>query len=344
MTGNDISLEIENSSARVPVIDTHVHAIPESLLRQVSERPAGGVSVHKAEGGWLVTLPGSKPKLVRPLMTDTARRAASAADQGVTAQVVSPWLDAQPTEAMSQQQARDWSRRLNEALAEQEGGHGVLATVALTPHAGADLRTAVENQGALGLVLSTSPPGAADLADPVLESLWEAAVGLGVPVVLHPPTDGPSRLLPGSAEFGNTFCRLVDTTFAVTRLLLSGVLDRHPGLALVVVHGGGFLPYQSMRLDGGHRADALARYTIERDRPSDYLADLYFDSVALKPASIRLLVESAGASRVLLGSDYPFPLGDPAPVATVRAAGLGAAETAAVLGGNAARLFPTVLE
>jgi aminocarboxymuconate-semialdehyde decarboxylase len=344
MTGNDISLEIKNSSTRVPVIDTHVHAIPESLLRQVSERPTDGVSVHQAEGGWLVTLPGSKPKLVRPLMTDTARRAASAADQGVTAQVVSPWLDAQPTEAMSQQQARDWSRRLNEALAEQEGGNGVLATVALTSHAGADLRTAVENQGAVGLVLSTSPPGAADLADPAIEPLWEAAVGLGVPVVLHPPTDGPSSLLPGSAEFGNTFCRLVDTTFAVTRLLLSGVLDRHPGLALVVVHGGGFLPYQSMRLDGGHRADALARYAIERDRPSDYLADLYFDSVALKPASIRLLVESAGASRVLLGSDYPFPLGDPAPVATVRAAGLSEADTAAVLGGNAARLFPTVLE
>ena len=344
MNGNSISPEIEIGSARPPVIDAHVHAIPESLLRQVSGRETDGVSVSRAEGGWLVTLPGSGPKLVRPPMTDVARRAASAADQGVTAQVVSPWLDAQPTEAMSEARARDWSRRLNEALAEQEGGNGVLATVALTAQAGADLRAAVEKQGAAGLVLSTSPPGAAGLADPALEPLWEAAAGLGVPVVLHPPTDGPSRVLPGGAEFGNTFCRLVDTTFAVTRLLLSGVLDRHPGLLLVVVHGGGFLPYQSMRLDGGHRADALARYAIERDRPSDYLTDLYFDSVALKPASIRFLVESAGAGRVLLGSDYPFPLGDPAPVSTVREACLGEAETAAVLGGNAARLFPRVLE
>ena len=344
MAENNNSHEIGISNFRVPVIDIHVHAIPQALLRQVSGREADGVSASQADGGWLVTVPGNKPKLVRPLMTDVARRAARAAERGVTAQVVSPWLDAQPSAAMSEAQARDWSRRLNAALLEQEGGNGVLATVALTPHAGADLRTAVEDEGAAGLVLSTNPPGAADLADPALEPLWEAANGLGVPVVLHPPTDGPSRVLPGGDEFGNTFCRLVDTTFAVAKLLLSGVLDRHPRLRLVVVHGGGFLPYQSMRLDGGHRADALAHYAIERDRPSDYFADLYFDTVALKPASVRFLAESAGADRVLLGSDYPFPLGDPIPVATVRAAGLGEAETAAVLGGNATRLFPTVLE
>jgi aminocarboxymuconate-semialdehyde decarboxylase len=344
MTDNGISQEIENGNNDAPVIDTHVHAIPDSFLQQVSRQETDGVSVAKAEGGWLVTLPGDKPKLLRPLMTDAARRAEKAAAQGVTAQLVSPWLDAQPTEAMSDAQARDWSRRLNAALAEQEGRNRVLATVAMTSHVGADLRTAVEDEGAVGLVLSTNPPGAADLADPVLEPLWEAAAGLGVPVVLHPPTDGPSRALPDSTKFGNTFCRLVDSTFAVTKLLLSGVLDRHPRLRLVVVHGGGFLPYQSMRLDGGHRADALAGFTIERDHPSDYLTDLYYDTVALKPASIRFLAESVGTEQVLLGSDYPFPLGDPTPVATIRAARLGEAETAAVLGGNAARLFPTILE
>jgi|HubBroStandDraft_2_1064218.scaffolds.fasta_scaffold42155_2 aminocarboxymuconate-semialdehyde decarboxylase len=345
MTSNDISPEIKNGGSSAAIIDVHVHAIPEALLQQVADRETDGITAAKTDDGWLVTLPGNKPALVRPLMTNPARRAASAAARGVTSQVVSPWLDVQLSRGMSQAQARDWSKRLNAALAEQEadkGGNGVLATVALTPHADADLRTAVEVEGAAGLVLSTNPYGAADLADPVLEPLWETAAGLGIPVLLHPPADGPSRLLPGSDEFGNTLCRLVDSTFAVAKLLLAGVLDRHPGLRLISVHGGGFLPYQSMRLDGGHRADALAHYAFERDRPSDYLADLYFDTVALKSASIRLLIESVGASRVLLGSDYPFAIGDPAPVATVRAAGLSEADTAAVLGGNAALLFPTV--
>jgi aminocarboxymuconate-semialdehyde decarboxylase len=326
-----------------PVIDTHVHALPAALLAEITDHEVDGFFAERVAGGWRVTRPGAHaPQLVRSPMADARRRADWAARQGLTGQVVSPWLDAQPTGAMPEAAARDWARRLNTALAgeEHEPGHVVLATVAVTGSAARDLRQAVDEDGMAGLILSTNPPGAADLADPVLEELWEAAAGLGVPVVLHPPADGPARALPGSGEFGNTFCRLVDTTFAVTKLLLSGVLDRHPGLRLVIVHGGGFLPYQSMRLDGGHRADALAGYRIERDRPSDYLPDLFFDTVALRPESIRFLASAAGDGHVLLGSDYPFPLGDPDPAGTLRSAGLGASVTAAVLGGNAARLFP----
>ena len=131
----------------------------------------------------------------------------------------------------------------------------------------------------------------------------------------------------------------MDTTFAVTRLLLSGVLDRHPALRLVLVHGGGFLPYQSLRLDGGHRADALAGFRIEREHPSDYLRDLYFDTVAMSAPAIGFLAATAGSGHVLLGSDHPFPLGDRTPAATVRAAGLDPAATGAVLGGNATAVF-----
>jgi aminocarboxymuconate-semialdehyde decarboxylase len=340
----------DNTPTAGPVIDAHVHALPAALLRQIADRDVDGFSAAPVDGGWRVILPGGATRIVRAGMTDTGRRADWAGRQGLTGQVVSPWLDAQPVEGMAEGHARDWARRLNAALAEQElagpeagaaaTANTTLATVALTPHAAADLRAAIEDDGLAGLVLSTNPAGVADLADPALEDLWEAAAGLGVPVVLHPPTFGPSQSLPGSDQFGNTFCRLVDTTFAVTKLLLSGVLDRNPALRLVVVHGGGFLPYQSRRLDGGHRADALSGYAIERDRPSDYLPDLFYDTVALAPESVRFLADVAGAGRVLLGSDYPFPLGDPDPAGTVRSAGLGDAATAAVLGGNAARLFP----
>ncbi|HEY1822279.1 MAG TPA: amidohydrolase family protein [Trebonia sp.] len=340
---NGLNPSAADGHESAPVIDIHVHALPLALLREISDRTVDGWSADRVDGGWRVSLPGDdSPRLVRAPMTDTGRRADWAAAQGLTRQVVSPWLDAQPVGAMPQAAARDWARRLNAALAEQENaaGNDKLATVALTSHAAGDLRQAVEEDGMAGLILSTNPPGAADLADPVLEGLWEAAAGLGVPVVLHPPTDGPARALPGSAEFGNTYCRLVDSTFAVTKLLLSGVLDRYPRLRLVVVHGGGFLPYQSMRLDGGHRADALSGYQIARDRPSDYLGDLFFDTVAMRPEAVRFLAEIAGPDHVLLGSDYPFPLGDRNPAGTVRSAGLGDAATAAVLGGNASQLFP----
>lgn len=335
---------MDTTNTSRPVIDTHAHALPVSLLTEIAGREVDGISAVKSEHGWHISMPGApEPILVRPAMTDSGRRSVWAARQGLTAQIVSPWLDIHPTPAMPEAATRSWARRLNAALAQQEAGSNhVLGTVALTPHAARDLVSAVDQDGMAGLILSTSPPGVTDLADATLEALWETAAGLGIPVMLHPPTDGPARALPDSSDFGNTFCRLVDTTFAVTKIILSGVLDRHPTLRLIAVHGGGFLPYQSMRLDGGHMADRLSRYVIQRDRPSDYVSDLFFDTVAMKAESIRFLASTVGADHILLGSDYPFAIGDRDPVATVRKAELGENATAAVLGGNAARLFQAV--
>lgn len=359
-----VDFTVERVSQPTPIVDCHVHALPTSLLGAIAGRPVHGWSAERVEAGWRVTVPGeTAPKLVRPPMVDAPRRAAWAEGQGLTTQIVSPWLDAQPTPAMPARDARDWAARLNEALLEQESvtGNAVLATLACADpdQAATDLRQAMAD-GFAGIVLSTqptgtgtppagsgaqpagmsaSPAGIGGLADSRLEPVWAAAAESGAAILLHPPTVGPSSAIEGAEEFGNTFGRLVDTTYAVTRLLLSGVLDRHPGLRLVLVHGGGFLPYQTRRLDGGHRADGLARYRIARGHPSDYLGDLHFDTVAMAPEAIAFLASVAGPGRVLLGSDHPFPLGDPDPVGSVRAAGLSEEATAAVLGGNAAGVF-----
>ncbi|HEY0535498.1 MAG TPA: amidohydrolase family protein [Actinoplanes sp.] len=324
-------------SQRTSIIDCHVHALPSALLEELAARPVHGWSAERVEAGWRVSAPGGTvPKLVRPPMVDAPRRAAWAEGQGLTTQIVSPWLDAQPTAAMPARAARDWAIRLNEALLEQEtaAGNAALATLACADpdRAATDLQQAIR-AGFAGVVLNTEDAGA------LLEPVWAAAAEIGAPILLHPPTEGPSRGIKNFEEFGNTYGRLVDSTYTVSRLLLNGVLDRHPGLRLVLVHGGGFLPYQARRLDGGHRADQLAGYRIARGRPSDYLGDLHFDTVAMAPEAIAFLASVAGAGRVLLGSDHPFPLGDPDPVGTVRSAGLGEEATAAVLGGNAASLF-----
>ncbi|MFB9742053.1 amidohydrolase family protein [Pseudonocardia sulfidoxydans] len=322
-----------------PVLDAHAHAVPEPLLTALAARGGiDGVTAHDTGDGWSVELPGAGPKPVRPPMYSADRRAAYRCATGIDGQLLAPWLDLQPTAAMPPDAARSWAGRVNDALLAEcaaSRGPGVLATVALddVEAAAKDLEAAVRD-GCAGLVLSTDPVHCTSLADPRLDPLWTVAAGLGVPVQLHPASTGPARALPDSAEFGNAYCRLVDTTFGVARLILAGVLDRFPGLRLITVHGGGFLPYQAARLDGAHRADALSAHTIGRDRPSDYLRDLYYDTVALTPEAIRFLTDAVGHDRVLLGSDSPFPLGDPQPATTVRAAGLGPDATDAVLGGN----------
>jgi aminocarboxymuconate-semialdehyde decarboxylase len=327
------------------VVDAHAHTVPLALLEEVAQRSdTDGVTARKIERGWAIEFPGASTTVVPPFLSRSALREEYRTTTGIDGQLLSPWDGVLPTPGMSAADARSWARRVNDAVLAEAGGAGpgTLAAVALDDpeQAAKDLESAVVDDGMAGLVFSTNPVHCHDLADRRLDPLWAAAEGLGVPVLVHPPSIGPAAQgLPDSAEYANAYCRLVDTTFGFARLILSGALDRFPQLRLITVHGGGFLPFQSGRLDGAHRSERLASYAIERERPSAYLSDLYFDTVTLAPEAIRFLVDTVGSERVLLGTDFPFPLGDPHPVTTVEDARLGPDATAAVLGGNLDRLL-----
>ncbi|HKN99408.1 MAG TPA: amidohydrolase family protein [Pseudonocardiaceae bacterium] len=327
------------------VADVHAHVVPASLLTDLERSPAHGFAARRGDAGWVVSVPGAgDTRPIRPRMTEPAARRAWLSGTGITRQVLSPWLDVQFGPGMSPADARSWAVLLNDALCQTVADAGPdtvgLATVAVDDGEAAaeDARTVLARPELAGVVLNTNPPDGTVLHDPKLEPLWTVLAELGAPVLLHPPTCGPSGELPTLGGLGNVYGRLVDNTFAVTELILHGVLDRHPGLRLVLVHGGGFLPYAAARLDGGHRVGEAHAGDLARDRPSDYLPDLYFDTVTLSAPAVAFLAGLVGPGHLLLGSDYPFALGDPDPVGTVRAAGLGD-DTEAVLGGNAADLF-----
>jgi aminocarboxymuconate-semialdehyde decarboxylase len=109
------------------------------------------------------------------------------------------------------------------------------------------------------------------------------------------------------------------------------------------VHGGGFAPYQIGRWDHAARDDAGGPAANLGRLPSEWLRNLYFDTVLHSPASLRFLLDVVGADHVVLGSDYPFRMGDAEPVATVEAvAGLDAVERAQVLSGNLGALLEGV--
>jgi aminocarboxymuconate-semialdehyde decarboxylase len=155
-------------------------------------------------------------------------------------------------------------------------------------------------------------------------------------VLLHPPVNGPSReFIPPVLQ--NVAGRLIDTSSAVLQLMAGGLFERHPGLRVIVVHGGGLLPYHASRLDGLVRAGLLAR-TEMTEAPSVVLRRLFFDTVTLDPLSVEFLVRRVGAGQVLLGSDAPFPIADPDPVGTVRSADLSAETKRGICCGNARAL------
>ena len=130
----------------------------------------------------------------------------------------------------------------------------------------------------------------------------------------------------------------LETTITAAHMLLSGLFDRHPDLTVVLAHGGGALLALRGRLRHGHAVQPAARASLH-GAPDDALRRFYLDTVVHDPVLLHSLVEFVGADHVLLGSDFPFDMGDPDPTGTVRRANLGAEAEAAVLGGNADRLF-----
>jgi aminocarboxymuconate-semialdehyde decarboxylase len=151
-------------------------------------------------------------------------------------------------------------------------------------------------------------------------------------IFLHPHyICGDERL--AGYDLVNAVGRLADSTIAVARLLFSGHLTRFPGVSLILSHGGGALPYALGRLKRNH-----AIHPDYAD-PAPGFSRLYFDTVLFEPRALRFLCDTVGADRIMLGSDYPFGIGDPDPCAVVDNASLTGDERRAILGDNAMRIF-----
>jgi aminocarboxymuconate-semialdehyde decarboxylase len=132
---------------------------------------------------------------------------------------------------------------------------------------------------------------------------------------------------------------LFDTTLAASRLVFSGVVERHPRIRWVLTHLGGAIPYLAERLDRGWRAFSDCRTHIGSP-PSEYLRTFYYDTVNFNPAAVRLALDFAGVDRLLAGSDYPHQIGSIALMfETIEKLGLGEDAKQKILGGNAAQLL-----
>jgi aminocarboxymuconate-semialdehyde decarboxylase len=175
------------------------------------------------------------------------------------------------------------------------------------------------------------------LDDPALDPFWAAAQEMETLILFHPYDEQPAAGL-GDYFLHNCIGYPLQTTIAVVRMMFSGTFTRFPRLRMRVPHAGGFLPYQIERFT--HAADFRPEPRSKGfvGDPRDVLRRLYYDTVTFDPAPLRYLVDLVGADRLLLGSDFPFEMGDLDPVATVRAA-LAPEHHDKVLGGTLQRLL-----
>jgi aminocarboxymuconate-semialdehyde decarboxylase len=335
--------EAEMSTQQEQLIDTHAHIVPSGLVDEA--RTSGkslGVTVEDTDRGPALQFEGLVQ--LRPLggLTQLEPRLEWMAKQGLDQQILASWLDIHGY-TLSPDNAATWARLFNEHLAQVVDSNGDtfrgLATVPIQDGtmAAKELEYAVNTLGMLGAMVSADPVGH-DLSQDSYEPLWAAAESLGVPIVLHPATHGfGGGITPDYLTF--SLGRTLDTTITAAKLILEGLFDRHPNLKMVLVHGGGFLPYQAARIDNGYRSGAGRPVELKRDKPSDYLPMLYYDTVNMSPDSLRMMRNVAGAEHIMLGSDYVFSGTPQSLTEPVREAGLEPAEYQLICCGSARKLF-----
>ncbi|WP_327181726.1 amidohydrolase family protein [Streptomyces sp. NBC_01334] len=326
-----------------PTVDVHAHVLlPEvdALVAGLPGLTAARELDARRNGPASLAVSGPMVRERVPRLTDATVRLAAMDAQGVDVQLVSPspshyhyWADEETAEKLYRLAGEATAAHCARAPDRLKGlGLAPLQHPDLAVHA---LEHALE-QGLSGVEISSHAPGR-ELSDPAYEPFWARAEETGAILFLHPFGCTLDERL-DRWYLSNTVGQPTENAVALSHLIFSGVLDRHPGLKVIAAHGGGYLPTHIGRSDHAWstRADAGAGCA---HLPSSYLRRLYFDSLVHDPHVLRELIRAVGADRVLLGSDFPFDMGTEDPVGALRAARLPDADFHAVRGGNAAALL-----
>jgi aminocarboxymuconate-semialdehyde decarboxylase len=295
--------------------DAHNHAVPREAIELL--RSGSGYPI-KVEGD---TMEADRVRAeLTPVFVDPAAKLEQLAQVGLDAAVVSgsPALFAYEVD---EDRGSALCRAVNRGLADfcelDPARLRWLAHVPLqAPQTAAELLAEAARAGAVGAQIGTSVAGT-PLADAGLDPFWTAAEEHGTTLMLHPAYNNPHPGLDGY-HLQNAIGNQLETTIAAERLIVTGVLDRHPGLRLLLVHAGGYMPWQAGRLR--HAATVRPELADSPPDPYAYFGRIFVDTITHDAASLRFLVERVGADNVAMGTDLPFDMATPEPVAALEEA------------------------
>jgi len=297
------------------VLDVHRHLVPPELAALLFDRPEYGVVRRRVEGDDIdVTVGGTLFRLSRDFFEPERQRAAMTRlgiDRAVLS-LATPFL----APNLGNAAATAAASACNDGFARLLGDWDAWAFLPLQDpeFCARELEYRV-GQGFVGGHIATSSQGAY-LPDPRHTPLIEAAVALDVPLFLH-PADPPGRDRTGDYELTVVAGYMFESTIGVLRMVCSGFLDRWPTLKLLIPHAGGFAVTLRARMQ--REVDTNPDIARRLQMPvGDYLRRLWFDTICFEPGMLATVAEIVGADRLLLGSDAPFPLGEPDPVGFVQ--------------------------
>ena len=336
---------VRNRKGRSLRVDIHCHYLNAAVAAKLAHLNPAQYEPHVTFANALTREVNVKQIRDRlPKLTDIETRLEDMDRMGIDIQAVSPapnqsyyWTEPE----LGIEMARMVNDRLAEIVAAHPDRFVALGTVPLqnADLAVIELERCVKRLGFRGVEINPSVNGM-DLTDAHLnlEKFFAKAQALDIVVFIHPIgfTQG-ERLV--DHYFNNVIGNPLETTVAASHLIFDGVMDRYPKLKVVLPHAGGYLAHYWARMDHAHRARPDCR-TVIRKAPSSYLRKMYFDTITFDPRMLRHMIDQYGPAHVLLGTDYPYDMGEEDPVGLIASVpGLKRAERDMIEGGNAARLL-----
>ena len=324
----------------MPIVDFHNHYYPPEYVEALRTAKSAVKVTYDEAGNPCVHYPGDYNVLV-PGHRDIDYREQVLVEHGVDTQVITfttPGVHVEPP-VTSIALARQVNDAFARVIKDKRGRFAALATLPLNdPSASvSELERAMKDLGLPGAMVFSNVNHVA-LSNEAFEPLWKKADELGAVIYIH-PTDplGVDAMLDYWLMPLVGF--LMDTTLAASKLVFSGVVERHPRIRWVLTHMGGAIPYLAERLDRGYRAFPDCRRNISKP-PSEYLKEFYFDTVNFNPEAVKFAISFAGVDHILAGSDYPHQIGSiPLMLKTIGKLELDEESRRKILGGNAERLL-----
>ena len=325
-------------------IDIHHHYVPQHVLDEARRHgKTFGVELVEVKDGKVgFSFAGKPPHILQPPLMDVERRL-EVMDKGKVAIAA---LEANTNSLgyrLNGEQGETWCRLYNDGVAELVRKHPDrfvgMATVPLQDAARAAnvLQHAVAELRFCGAFIGTNVNGRYYNSKD-FDLFWAKAQELDVLVVMHPENiAGAERM--GSYGLNAVCGNPADSTLSLGFLIYSGVFDRFPKLKICALHGGGFFPYHLGRFDKEFATGRGARPADCSSPPSAYLKNLFFDTLVYDVDTLDYLRKKVGNDRLLLGTDYPYTLGDWMGVKKVEALDCSAADKDAILEGNPRRLL-----
>jgi aminocarboxymuconate-semialdehyde decarboxylase len=327
-------LQVVVNGKRVKVVDVHAHcAVAEAMALM-------GMTLGTPS-------PASRPDLSMVTHVSERLRAMDAQGIDVEALSINPyWYKADRD--LARQICTIQNEKLAQACAANAERFVAFATVALQhPELAAEqLEEGVKKYGLRGAGIGGSVNGE-EISDPKFHPFWAKAEQLGVVVFIHPQGAGVAadltRRFKGNGFLDNVIGNPLETTIALSHLIFEGTLDKFPGLKICAAHAGGYLPSYAGRSDLGcltqpARCPGGTHGPIKK-KPTEYLRQLYYDTMVFTPEGLRHLAAEVGAGQLMVGTDFPYPWTKTAVDHVVGTPGLTDDQKVAILGGTAMKLL-----